>query len=391
MRMRKSIQGGFSLIELMIAITLGGVILAGVLGTVLASKRSFTVQNETSNIQASYRFAMEFLSRDIRLAGYAGCASPYKTSFANMLTAAKLDNSSSFKQGSISVAETEDARLLYADRYGIRGISGYENGQLATEFPGFNTSSTTSDAIIIRFADPDRAMRVATQSLASQHFEVFDNAIITTGTNLVAVNSNCRDVSLFQATSVSAGGATSRDTIGYAPSSTSLTPNCSSVIKANEGSYLNCTESACGSTSCANPSPTSPSAFSRGSTLMPYEVAVFYIEASNVVPGANALKRTVLSGANSVTEELVLGADELQITYGIDTSPIPDGVLDTFVEATAVPDWNRIVSVRFEFLARSMERVLDIGQVQTLADGTPMPADGYLREKIAHTVRLRNR
>ena len=379
-------QAGFSLIELMIAITLGGVILAGVLGAVLSSKQSYSLQTETSNVQASYRFAMEFLARDLKLAGYAGCASPYNTSFANVIADAELDSSAQFTKGSI-VTSNDKAHLLYTDRLGIRAVSGFDEGKIDDSFPSFfdptvttgaNATDATSDAIVVRFGDPDRAMSVKEHDLSSNEFELFEPALVADNANLLAVSASCRDVSLFRA------GAVTADTIAYG-----TTGNCTSVVKANEGGFLNCTESNCTASSCSNP-PTTASAFAPGSTLMPYEAVAFYIQESSVVPATTALKRTVLSGQNRTTEELVLGAESLQITYGIDTTPIRDGVVDSFANADDVTDWNRVVSVRFDFLARSMERVLGAGETQTLADGSSFN-DGYLREKISQTVQLRNR
>jgi len=71
--MRK--QSGLSLIELMIAITLGLVLMAGVMQVFLSSRVTFSTHQAMSRVQETGRLAMEFLSRDIRMAGFMGCAS----------------------------------------------------------------------------------------------------------------------------------------------------------------------------------------------------------------------------------------------------------------------------------------------------------------------------
>jgi len=66
-------QRGLSLIELMIAIVLGLFITAGMIKLFINSKQAYRVQENLSRVQENGRFAMEFLARDIRMAGYWGC------------------------------------------------------------------------------------------------------------------------------------------------------------------------------------------------------------------------------------------------------------------------------------------------------------------------------
>ncbi len=66
-------QSGLSLVELMVAITIGVILLAGVLQIYLGSKQSYRVQEATSRLQENGRFAIEFLGRDVRDAGNYGC------------------------------------------------------------------------------------------------------------------------------------------------------------------------------------------------------------------------------------------------------------------------------------------------------------------------------
>ncbi|ARU27615.1 hypothetical protein CBR65_09340 [Cellvibrio sp. PSBB006] len=71
--MRK--QAGLSLIELMIAITLGLILMAGVIQVFLSSRVTFATQQAMSRVQETGRLAVEFMARDIRMAGYMGCTS----------------------------------------------------------------------------------------------------------------------------------------------------------------------------------------------------------------------------------------------------------------------------------------------------------------------------
>ena len=63
-------QEGFTLVEIMIAITIGLLMMAGILQISAASKESSRLQRNMSFVQENIRMATEFLGRDIRQAGY---------------------------------------------------------------------------------------------------------------------------------------------------------------------------------------------------------------------------------------------------------------------------------------------------------------------------------
>ena len=67
--------GGFTLIELMIAMLLGLVVIAGVTSVFLAGQQSFRTNNALSDVEDGSRIAFELMSRDIREAGLTGCDS----------------------------------------------------------------------------------------------------------------------------------------------------------------------------------------------------------------------------------------------------------------------------------------------------------------------------
>lgn len=72
----KSRQAGFSLIEIMIALLIGAFILGGLIKLFVNSHKTSRMQENLSRLQENGRFAMEYLSRDIRMAGYWDCMSP---------------------------------------------------------------------------------------------------------------------------------------------------------------------------------------------------------------------------------------------------------------------------------------------------------------------------
>ncbi|WP_054341852.1 PilW family protein [Neptunomonas antarctica] len=67
-------QGGFSLIELMIALVLGLIIVGAVINAFLAMSQTYKVQDALSRAQESGRFALELVSQELRMAGFTDTA-----------------------------------------------------------------------------------------------------------------------------------------------------------------------------------------------------------------------------------------------------------------------------------------------------------------------------
>lgn len=81
-------QSGLSLMELMIAITIGFIVVAGVGYLYLGSRQTFKTQDSLSTIQENSRFALDTMSRDIRMAGYMGCGNLSSIPVNNIVTPA---------------------------------------------------------------------------------------------------------------------------------------------------------------------------------------------------------------------------------------------------------------------------------------------------------------
>jgi len=64
-------QLGLSLVELMVALLLGLVLMTGIIQVFLASRQTYNTNEAMARMQENGRFALEFISRSARLAGYA--------------------------------------------------------------------------------------------------------------------------------------------------------------------------------------------------------------------------------------------------------------------------------------------------------------------------------
>jgi len=67
---RRTPEGGFSLVEVMAALVILAIAMTAVFATFTSQQKSFTVQSRVAEMQQNLRQAVEYMSRDIRLAGY---------------------------------------------------------------------------------------------------------------------------------------------------------------------------------------------------------------------------------------------------------------------------------------------------------------------------------
>ena len=68
-------HGGFTLVELMISMTIGLLIIAGLLAAMLSSSTTGQTRERASAVQLSGRYALDLMKRDIQHAGYLGITS----------------------------------------------------------------------------------------------------------------------------------------------------------------------------------------------------------------------------------------------------------------------------------------------------------------------------
>lgn len=71
----KKQSAGFGLIELMVALTLGLVILLGVTQIFVAAKNTYVTQNASAAMQEDARYALSKMVQEIRMTGMFGCIS----------------------------------------------------------------------------------------------------------------------------------------------------------------------------------------------------------------------------------------------------------------------------------------------------------------------------
>ena len=132
-------QGGFGLIEIMVAMTLGLILLLGVTSLIATNNATYRLTDNMGKVQENSRFLKNLLNKDLRMVGYKGCATRQNITITNT-----LNNSS-------------DLAYNFSDD----GLVGYDNlsatlpDELNTFLSGDPQPIAGSDLIIIRSPSGD--------------------------------------------------------------------------------------------------------------------------------------------------------------------------------------------------------------------------------------------
>jgi len=128
---------GFSLVELMVAMVITLILLAGIGQIFLSSKKSFTIQDSLGRMQENGRFVVDTLVQDLRRAGYLGGAVAVEESAGSLPVATGVDTCTG---GSW-------ARFMYLPVIGLN--------ETATNYNCItNYLAGSGDVIAVRYAAP---------------------------------------------------------------------------------------------------------------------------------------------------------------------------------------------------------------------------------------------
>ena len=361
---------GFSLIEMMVAVTIGLLLLAG-LGTVyLGSRQTFRQQEALARMQEGARYAFEAMTLDLRQAGYIGCA-PRNQIYSTLVVSTPPD---------------------WFNDLATRPLFGYESG---AGLPAVVTGElANTDALMVLRADDSGNYRVQNHNGPSAQFQLFNTHDLTQGEVLTVVPTNCGQAITFQMTNVN-----NNNTVSTVVHNTgnAVTPGNSTGCLGNPSSP-----------SCTGGPGGFPS-LPTDSKIMRMIGRIYYLE--NNGNNQPALFREILtSSGGSAAEELIEGVEDMQITYGVDTSSPAtcsqtDGVVDAYVDADAViatapcatleDDWSKVLSVRITLLMRSVENSVVNQPQAVLFNGATVNsgagADRRLRKVFTTTIAVRNR
>ena len=349
---RPRLQGGFSLIELMIAITLGLLILAGML-TIFVNTSAVRNEIERTNRQIENgRYAMELLRDDIQLAGFLGeidlpSVPDYTGAIPDLCSTSLLERT---------------------------WPAGGSPGVIRLHVQGANNFDASSSTAL----DSCPAIKSAVQSgtdvlLVRRAKTCYAGA---TGCDALTTNKPYLQISFCSAPTVASASTTKTHALAIRPAAGDYTPP----------EFVHMNNSAVG-TACT-----------VTASQRPYVVYMYFVGTDNI------LKRAELKYTGTATDltdvmSLAEGIENMQLDYGVDSNN--DGNADSYAASPAtVDDWKNVVSVQVNLLARNTEISTDYKGSSVEASKTyylgpsagnvgPF-SDGYRRHVYSARVRIQN-
>lgn len=300
---------GLSLIELMVAITLGLLVVGAAIGIFLSNRQTYRATESLGRVQENVRTAYELMARDIREASGNPCVKGLP--IANVLNT----STSNWWTDLNSWVNT------------VRGFGPAEAFPNAGFGTGAGARLSGTEAIQL-LSGGDMVSTISAHNTAGAQFTLNTTAHgLAAGDLVMACNS--RQASLFQASAVGT------NTVSHAAGG-SAPGNCTSGL----GMPVDCGTAAVFEFAAPN------------SVMVPLHATRWYI--ANNSRGQPALYQARLAGGSVQAQEVAEGVRDLQATYllGGGTQYL------TAAQVSAIADgWGRVVAVRVQLTIDGPERV----------------------------------
>ena len=331
----KRSQRGLSLVEIMVALTLGLILTTGVIQLFVSNKRAYEVQTATNGMQENGRYAMKLLTDSLRAADHWG----------------GVESSEVGGTATVSGVGSCDAAWILNVAEGIRG---YEGVSATSPLPSGCTAAgdyvANSDVFVVRHGGGEYQSTGVVKA--------------GNGSDVWLRTAVGRRAQLFSASAIASlptdlYDAADEDAVGiynypYQVTAYFLRP-CSGKVGA----------------ACA--------ASDDGGRPIP------------------TLTRLTLLNGRLQEQAMVNGVEHMQIEYGVDADL--DNNADFYTDAakvSAANQWNRVASVRLTLVVRSEERgAIPDTNTYTLPGGNSYKpatdAELYQRKVFSSVVQIRNR
>lgn len=348
-------QLGFSLVELMIALVISVATVGGLFSIYLNTSQSQSFTEANSRIQESGRFAIQYLSRDVRMIGYRGCVSN-TTPTINVIAK--------------NIPGGYDPFEVELQGYNI--TSDWSDDSIFTNATEIKTKIRTgTNAISINRMASLGAQLAEKQSDESANIKIEESSNLDIGKNDIIYISDCINADIFEVTNkpnINGG----KMTITHA-SGTNTSNNLSKAYQAN-------------------------------ATIAKYQSRFYFIGDTKRVNKSNqpiyALYQADINYSNSPAtfnvNELIEGVENMQILYG---EVLANNNIK-YVDVDNVTDMNNISSIQLGLLITSQDEVRQtvdnqsyfLAQKEISTSGTaPHGADERLRHSFNSTIQIRNR
>lgn len=365
---------GFSLVEMMVAITLAMIVTAGVISVFIGSRSAYEATSGTAALTDGGRFALSFISNSVRSAGYMSCT-----------TAPNL-------QSTLTPAGTA---LPFTFNQALGGFEAVGTGP--------NTAYALAPAPVV--SDSNTSHWLANASAAIPGLDAAISSLPTgapvENNDVLIVRSTLRNAQSVYVSAI-ADGASSFTVNDLGSLSLSAGPQLAVISDCAKGVVFQInglgiptpnvvvTHNASGGAGGNSISPF-PVSFSPGSQVTPVDTVVYFI-----APGADTDGALWVSDLNAGTgftaTELVPDIEAMQILYGLDTNKTQN--VANYVTADQVTDFNAVMSVKVALLAASAPGSANPPAVANtynlLGTTVTAPIDRRSRQVFEETIAVRN-
>jgi len=342
-------EKGIGLVEIMVALLVSSLLVAGVIQIFISNRQAYDLQGELGKLQENGRFAFQYLTEDLRMAGYMGCS-------RNLSVGNNLNDPDQYAYN----LDGEPLVGMYVDAAGnLSGANiptGLDLGTLTPNTDVVMIRRAGDDAVDLRPPYRDQANPANTLVLQGHSLEIGDIVVI----------SDCTNATIVQLTGSSNTGNNS-SIVHAATSGNKVVPgNTTKDLGHNYG---------------------------EGASVSKILNIIYYIDEG--VDGNPALFRKL---GTAPSEELMGGVERFRLTYGVDVTG--DGSLDgdyqtaEQIDTSVTMDWSNVIAVRIDMLMRGDSNKLvdtDSGQNLVFSNSVINTNDGFLRQGMSSTVTVRNR
>jgi len=376
--MRHLSQKGMSIVEVMIALTISTILTIGVVQLFVANSETYNMLVGQSRVQENARFALEYISRSVRMAGYKGCYSV---------------------NGKVATTITPPTAVPYEYdiRYSLGGYNGEADGiwlpalnNLPETFGGTDTSyvggrgvptdtirtgassADWTDVLVVRRISPNELVLADDMLTSSDDIIVnkpasgFDFGCVgcleNTARDDLALIYDCEKSTIFRVTDIIDGPAAGQATIRH--NAADLNPQNGTTQLAEFNTF---------------------EGLDAGVAAILTDI--FYIAPGSGVNNAGDTPWSLwLKSGPNTPVEIVEGIENLQIEFGVDTDN--DDIPNQYVSPNmvAATDLKDVITVRVEIIATSVD---DVGSTQLKPGGGA--ADGVMRREFSQTMQIRNK
>jgi type IV pilus assembly protein PilW len=329
-------QRGFTLIEVMVAMTIGLVISALVVTIFSASSSTYKAADTVGALQETGRVALENIDRDVQMAGFRGCNSNNVGNSGPLLNLITAPNTFSNDLGT----------PIQGYEYTGPGWTPALPAALTAAAPA---PAANSDVLVVRVAVGTGAGLNGPMASSTSDIPLFSAAGFNVGDN--AFIADCNETAAFTVTGIA--GTSLRHTVG------------------------------------ANTNASVGRDFAEDALVMRFETHAYYVAPSSRNP-ATETSLWMLSSAAAAPVEVVEDVEGLQIQYGEDTDA--DYIANVFRKANTVVDFTQVVALQVNLLLRGT-RSNEAQQITNYVFNgqTVVPADRYTRRVYTATIQIRNR